>query len=180
MRRWFHRLHRPQYRVCAGKTCLADLLDNAARFATAFKVSAYSLIDLTNRSRALMEKGGSVLTMSYIGAENVIPNYNVMGPAKAALEANVRFLASDLGPDGIRVNGLSAGPIKTLAAAGIPGFREMLKQTAAQTPLQRNVSFEESGRAGLFLLSDWASGITGEILHVDCGYHVMGAPRHGH
>ena len=125
-----------------------------------------------------MTDGGSILAMTYYGAEKVIPNYNVMGPAKAALESSVRYLASDLGRDGVRVNGLSAGPIKTLAAAGIPGFRDMLARTAEQTPLGRNISADEIANAALFLLSDMSSGVTGEILHVDAGYHVMGATRH--
>ena len=123
-----------------------------------------------------MPAGGNLVTMTYYGAEKVIPNYNVMGPAKAALESAVRYLAAELGPEGIRVNGVSAGPVKTLAAAGIPGFRDMLKATAAATPLRRNITPEEIAKTALFLMSDMASGITGEILHVDGGYHILGAP----
>ena len=154
---------------------------------TAQEVSAYSLVALARAALPLMEapsgegRGGSLLTLSYLGAERVVPNYNVMGPAKAALESAVRYLAADLGPRGIRVNAISAGPIRTLAASGIGGFRQMLEHVAAHAPLRRNVTIEEVGRAAAFLCSDLASGITGEILYVDAGYHVMGvtAPAAG-
>ncbi len=140
-------------------------------------ISAYSLVAIAKRARSRMNDGGSIVTMSYYGAEKVVPNYNVMGPAKAALEASVRYLAAELGPQGIRVNGISAGPVKTLAAAGIPGFRKMLKATADATPLKRNITPEEVGQASVFLLSTMGSGVTGEIMHVDAGYHILGAPR---
>ena len=119
-------------------------------------------------------RNGALLTLTYLGAVRAIPNYNVMGPAKASLEANVRFLAADLGPEGIRVNGISAGPIKTLAAAGIGGFRKILSHVSEQTPLRRNVSIEDVGNAAAFLCSDLAAGITGEILYVDNGYSHVG------
>jgi enoyl-[acyl-carrier protein] reductase I len=143
-------------------------------------VSAFSLIDLCRRALPLMKDGGSVVALTYFGGEKVIPNYNVMGPAKAALEASVRYLASDLGPEGVRVNAVSAGLIKTLAAGGIPGFRQMLKETAARTPLRRNVTYDEIANTALFLLTEMGSGVTGETIHVDGGYHVMGAPPGGH
>ncbi|MGH8224826.1 MAG: enoyl-ACP reductase FabI [Gammaproteobacteria bacterium] len=138
-------------------------------------ISAYSLVALARAARpALAESGGSVLTLSYLGAVRALPNYNVMGPAKASLEAAVRFLAQDLGPEGIRVNAISAGPIKTLAAAGIAGFRRMLDHVAKTAPLARSVSAEEVGDAAAFLCSDLARGITGETLYVDAGYHSVG------
>jgi enoyl-[acyl-carrier protein] reductase I len=144
-------------------------------FQLAMDVSAYSLIALARAAAALMEgRGGSIVTMTYMGSEKVIPNYNVMGVAKAALEASVRYLAHDLGPRGIRVNAVSAGPIKTLAAAGIAGFREMLHYSSERAPLKRNIDAEEVGRAALFLLSDLGSAVTGEVLHVDAGYNIMG------
>lgn len=147
-------------------------------YARAMEVSAHSLIELSRRAQPLMSAGGSIVTLSYVGAERVIPNYNVMGPAKAALEANVRYLANDLGPEGIRVNAISAGPIKTLAASGIPGFRTMLKATAEAAPLRRNVTQEEIAHAALFLLSDMGSAVTGEVLHVDGGTHVLAGVAH--
>lgn len=138
-------------------------------------VSAYSLIALSRAVLPLMEgRDGSILTLSYLGGERVIPNYNVMGVAKAALDMSVRYLAADLGPKGIRVNGISAGPVKTLAAAGIHGFSKMLAQYQAVAPLRRNVSQEEIGDAAVFLLSSLSRAITGEVLHVDAGYHVVG------
>jgi enoyl-[acyl-carrier protein] reductase I len=143
-------------------------------FGQALDISVFSLVALARHAAPLLSGGGSLLTMSYYGAEKVVPNYNVMGPAKAALEASVRYLANDLGPDGVRVNAISAGPIKTLAAAGIPGFRTMLRATEQIVPLRRNVSQTEVGDAAVFLLSDMARGITGEVLHVDAGYHVLG------
>lgn len=160
----------------------ADKADLDGRFcdtgraghALAMDVSAYSLIALARRAAPLMSAGGAIVTLTYYGAEKVIPHYNVMGPAKAALEASVRYLAADLGPQGVRVNAISAGPIKTLASAGIPGIRTMLKGAAEISPLRRNVTQEEVADAAVFLLSDMARAITGEVLHVDAGYHVMG------
>jgi enoyl-[acyl-carrier protein] reductase I len=122
----------------------------------------------------MMRPGGSLLTLSYLGAERVMPHYNVMGVAKAALEASVRYLAADLGRNNIRVNAISAGPIRTLAASGIGDFRYILRWNQYNSPLERNVSIEEVGGAGLYLLSDLSSGVTGEVHHVDCGYHVVG------
>jgi enoyl-[acyl-carrier protein] reductase I len=146
-------------------------LDN---FLLTMNVSAYSFVAVTKRARALMPNGGSILTLSYYGAEKVIPHYNVMGVAKAALEASVKYLAMDLGPENIRVNAISAGPIKTLAASGIGDFRYILKWNELNSPLRRNVTIEDVGGAGLYLLSDLASGVTGEIHHVDAGYNVIG------
>jgi enoyl-[acyl-carrier protein] reductase I len=151
-------------------------------FRIAHDVSSYSLTALTRASAPLMAgRAGAVLTVSYLGAVRSIPSYNVMGLAKASLEANVRFLAADLGPQGIRVNAISAGPVKTLSAAGIAGFRLMLAQVAQAAPLRRNVSLEDIGNAASFLCSDMAGGITGEILYVDNGYsHVgMSFPQEG-
>ncbi len=144
-------------------------------FALALDISAYSLVELTRRAAPLLTDGGSVVALTYYGAEKVVPNYNVMGPAKAALEACVRYLACDLGADAVRVNGLSAGPVRTLAAAGIPGFRGMLKACAERAPLRRNITQAEVADAALFLLSDLSRAVTGEVLHVDAGYHVTGA-----
>ena len=146
-------------------------LDN---FLMTMNVSAYSLVAVTRRARALMPNGGSILTLSYYGAEKVIPHYNVMGVAKAALETSVKYLAMDLGRENIRVNAISAGPIKTLAASGIGDFRYILKWNELNAPLRRNVTIEDVGGAGLYLLSDLASGVTGEIHHVDAGYNVIG------
>jgi enoyl-[acyl-carrier protein] reductase I len=143
-------------------------------FRVALDVSAYSLIALARAAAPLMEAGGSIMTMTYYGAEKVVPRYNVMGVAKAALECSVRYLANDLGRKKIRVNAISAGPIKTLAARGIPGLGEMLKSHAERAPLKRNVDVNEVGATGVFLASDASSGITGEILYVDCGYNIMG------
>ena len=143
-------------------------------FLMTMNISAYSLVAVTNRARPMMRNGGSVLTLTYYGAEKVVPHYNVMGVAKAALEASVRYLANDLGPENIRVNGLSAGPIKTLAASGIGDFRYILKWNELNAPLRRNVTIEDVGGAGLYLLSDLASGVTGEIHHVVAGYHTIG------
>jgi enoyl-[acyl-carrier protein] reductase I len=143
-------------------------------FLLTLNVSAYSFVAVTRRARALMPEGGSILTLSYYGAEKVIPHYNVMGVAKAALEASVKYLAMDLGPEKIRVNAISAGPIKTLAASGIGDFRYILKWNEYNSPLRRNVTIEDVGGAALYLLSDLASGVTGEIHHVDGGYNVVG------
>jgi enoyl-[acyl-carrier protein] reductase I len=146
-------------------------LDN---FLMTMNISAYSLVAVTKRAMAMMPAGGSILTLTYYGAEKVVPHYNVMGVAKAALEASVRYLANDCGPAGVRVNGLSAGPIKTLAASGIGDFRYILKWNELNAPLRRNVTIEDVGGAGLYLLSDLSSGVTGETHHVDAGYHTVG------
>jgi enoyl-[acyl-carrier protein] reductase I len=143
-------------------------------FRIAHDVSVYSLIAVSRAASPLMEDGGSIITMTYYGAEKVVPHYNVMGVAKAALECTVRYLAQDLGRKNIRVNAISAGPIKTLAARGISGLSEMLKSHAERAPLQRNVDVKEVGSTGVFLASDASSGITGEVIHVDCGYNIMG------
>ncbi len=146
-----------------------------AGFQTALDISAYSLISVAKRALPLMaEKGGSILTLSYLGAERVVPNYNVMGVAKAALESSVRYLAADLGQNNIRVNAISAGPIKTLAASGIPGLRDMLTAFAEKAPLRRNVTQEDVGNTSLYLLGDLGSGVTGEVVYVDCGFSIMG------
>src|SRR5499426_2843613 len=143
-------------------------------FRTALEVSAYSLVALAQRARGLMTNGGSILTLSYYGAEKVIPHYNVMGVAKAALEASTRYLAYDLGPKKIRVNCISAGPVNTLAARGIAGFTEILKHYEAHSPLKRNVLPDELGATGVFLASDGAAAITGQVIYVDSGYQIMG------
>jgi enoyl-[acyl-carrier protein] reductase I len=137
-------------------------------------ISCYSFTALAQRAEKLMRPGGSLLTLTYYGAEKVMPHYNVMGVAKAALEASVRYLAADLGRGGIRVNAVSAGPIKTLAASGIADFRYILKWNEYNSALRRTVTIEEVGAAGLYLLSDLARGVTGEVHHVDAGYHVQG------
>jgi enoyl-[acyl-carrier protein] reductase I len=144
-------------------------------FQLALEVSAYSLLNVTNRMLPLLEKNGaSIVTLSYLAAERAVPSYNVMGSAKAVLEQSVRQLAFELGPKNVRINALSAGPVSTLAARGIHGFTDMLKKHAEKAPLKRNITKEEVGKAGLFLLSDLSSGITGETLYVDAGYHIMG------
>lgn len=144
-------------------------------FRIAHDISSYSFAALGKAARPLMQdRAGAMLTLSYLGAVKAVPMYNVMGPAKASLEANVRFMAAELGERNIRVNGISAGPIKTLAAAGITGFRGMLAHAASASPMKRNVSIEEVGNAAAFLCSDLASGITGEMLYVDAGYNIMG------
>ncbi len=143
-------------------------------FLMTMNISVYSFVAVAQRARAMMGEGGSLLTLSYYGAEKVIPHYNVMGVAKAALETSVKYLAADLGPEGIRVNAISAGPIKTLAASGIGDFRYIMKWNEYNSPLRRNVTIEDVGGAGLYLLSDLASGVTGEIHHVDAGYNVVG------
>lgn len=146
-------------------------LDN---FLMTMNISVYSMVAVTKRASAMMPNGGSILTLTYYGAEKVVPHYNVMGPAKSALETSVQYLAMDLGPDNIRVNAISAGPIKTLAASGIGDFRYILKWNELNSPLRRNVTIEDVGGAGLYLLSDLASGVTGETHHVDAGYNVIG------
>ncbi len=144
-------------------------------FLMTMNISAYSMVAVTRRASAMMpETGGSILTLSYYGAEKVIPHYNVMGVAKAALETSVKYLANDLGPANIRVNAISAGPIKTLAASGIGDFRYILKWNELNSPLRRNVTIEDVGGAALYLLSDLSSGVTGENHHVDAGYNVIG------
>jgi enoyl-[acyl-carrier protein] reductase I len=144
-------------------------------FRIAHDISAYSLAGLAKAARPMMAgRSGAIVTMSYLGAVRTVPNYNVMGVAKAALEANVRYLADSLGPEGTRVNAVSAGPIRTLAASGISGFRGMLAEAEQKTPLRRNVTIDEVGNATAFLCSDLASGITGDVLYVDSGYHILG------
>ncbi len=137
-------------------------------------ISCYSLTAIAQRAAPLMKPGGSIITLTYYGAERVMPHYNVMGVAKAALEASVRYLAVDMGNAGIRVNAISAGPIKTLAASGIGDFRYILKWNELNSPLRRNVTIDDVGGAGLYLLSDLSAGVTGEVHHVDCGYHTVG------
>ena len=154
-----------------------DFLEGISRenFRIAHEISSYSFAALAKGGRELMRgRNGSLLTMSYLGAVRTVPNYNVMGVAKASLEANVRYLADALGPEGTRVNAISAGPLKTLASAGISGFKSMLAESEKRNPLRRNVTIEEVGNAAAFLCSDLASGITGDILYVDSGYHILG------
>ena len=143
-------------------------------FQRTMDISVYSFTAVAQRAAPLMKDGGSLITLTYYGAEQVMPHYNVMGVAKAALECSVRYLATDLGSKNIRVNAISAGPIKTLAASGIGDFRYILKWNELNAPLKRNVTTEDVGRAGLFLLSDLGSGVTGEVMHVDAGYHTVG------
>ncbi len=143
-------------------------------FLRTLDISCFSFTDLAQRARPLMSSGGAMLTLTYLGSERVMPNYNVMGVAKAALEASVRYLASDLGPNGIRVNALSPGPMRTLAGSAIGGARKVYKATAESAPLRRNATIDEVGNAALFLLSDLGAGVTGEIVYVDSGYHAMG------
>jgi enoyl-[acyl-carrier protein] reductase I len=150
-----------------------------AGFALAHDISVYSLVALARAARPLMPNGGSILTLTYYGAEKVVPKYNIMGVAKAALEATMRYLASDLGPEGIRVNAISAGPIRTLAASGISGFRDYQRSFAGQAPLRRNVTIDDVGGTAAFLSSDAAAGITGEVLYVDSGYNIMGMQSPG-
>ena len=145
-----------------------------AAFLQAMDISCYSFMAVCQRALPMMRRGGSLLTMTYMGAEKWVPHYNAMGVAKAALEASVRYMAADLGAEGIRVNAISAGPIKTLAASGIGDFRYILRWNQLNSPMQRNVTIEEVGGAGVYLLSDLASGVTGEVHHVDCGYHIVG------
>jgi len=145
-----------------------------AAFLQALDISCYSFTAVCQRAVPMMTAGGSLLTMTYLGAERWMPHYNVMGVAKAALEASVRYLAADLGEKTIRVNAISAGPIRTLAASGIGDFRYILRWNQLNSPMQRNVTQAEVGGAGIYLLSDLSSGVTGEVLHVDCGYHLVG------
>lgn len=145
-------------------------------FQTAMDISVYSLIAMAGRARPLMNPGGSLLTLTYLGGERVIPGYNLMGLCKAALESAMEYLAHEMGGAGIRVNALSAGPVRTISASGVGDFKKMLTLYETFSPLRRNVSEAEVGKVGLFLLSSLSSGVTGETLHVDCGYHVMGGP----
>jgi enoyl-[acyl-carrier protein] reductase I len=173
----FGKLHLLLHSVAfAPKAALEGEFVNTSReaFRVAHDVSAYSLVALARAAAPLMTEGGSIVGMSYYGAEKVVPHYNVMGVAKASLEASTRYLAYDLGPKRIRVNCISAGPVNTLAARGIGGFTEMLKHYEAHSPLKRNVLPAELGAAGLFLASDGAAAITGQVIYVDCGYQIMG------
>lgn len=145
-------------------------------FKTAMDISVYSLIAMAGRARPLLNPRGSLLTLTYLGGERVIPGYNLMGLCKSALESAVEYIASELGTAGVRANALSAGPVKTISASGVGDFKKMLQLYETFSPLRRNISEEEVGKAAMFLLSDYASGITGETLHVDCGYHIMGGP----
>ena len=153
-----------------GRYCDVGLDD----FLLTMNISVFSFTAVAQRAAKMMRNGGALLTLSYYGAEKVVPHYNVMGIAKSALETSVKYLANDFGPDGIRVNGISAGPIKTLAASGIGDFRYILKWNELNAPLRRNVTIEDVGGSALYLLSDLASGVTGETHHVDAGYHVVG------
>ncbi|MGE4312655.1 MAG: enoyl-ACP reductase FabI [Pseudobdellovibrionaceae bacterium] len=158
------------------KSELDGLYLNTSRdnFLRTMDISVFSFTAVAQKAAPLMNEGGSLVTLTYYGAERVMPHYNVMGVAKAALEASVRYLATDLGPQNIRVNAISAGPIKTLAASGIGDFRYILKWNELNSPLRRNVTLEDVGRSGLYLLSELGSGVTGEVLHVDSGYHTVG------
>ena len=145
-----------------------------AGFLMAMNISCYSFTDVSRRAAALMPNGGSLVTMTYFGAERVMPHYNVMGVAKAALEASVRYMAADLGPTNVRVNAISAGPLKTLAASGVGDFRYILKWNELNAPMRRNITLDQVGGAALYLLSDLGAGVTGEVHHVDSGYHAVG------
>jgi len=147
-----------------------------AGFNMSMEISCYSLLAIAHRAKPLLTPGGSILTLTYLGGEAVIPGYNIMGVCKAALEASVKYLAFEFGADGVRVNGLSAGPIKTLSSSAVNDFDDMLKLYSRVAPLKRNVTLDEVGKSGMYLLSDLASGVTGECLHVDSGYHCMGGP----
>jgi enoyl-[acyl-carrier protein] reductase I len=154
-----------------------DFLDTSREgFALALDVSAYSLVALTRAAAPLMSAGGSVLTLTYYGSEKVVAHYNVMGVAKAALEASVRYLAADLGPKGVRVNAISAGPVRTLAAAGIAGFKDMYGGFRDIAPLRRNITLDDVGKSAVYLASDLSSAVTGEVLYVDAGFNVVGVP----
>ncbi|MFQ5581853.1 MAG: enoyl-ACP reductase [Mariprofundaceae bacterium] len=166
----------------ANKDALKNRFSETTRtdFQLALDISAYSFIACAKRAARLMQPGGSMLTMSYLGAVRAIPNYNVMGVAKAALEASTRYLAQDLGPDGIRVNAISAGPIRTLAASGVGDFRNLMAKSARGAMLKRNVTQDEVGNAAAYLLSDWASGVSGEVHYVDAGFNIgAGDPGEG-
>jgi len=173
----FGKLHLLLHSVAfAPREALEGTFVNTSReaFRIAHDVSAYSLVALARAAESLMPDGGSIISMTYYGSEKVIPHYNVMGVAKASLEASTRYLAYDLGPKKIRVNCMSAGPVNTLAARGVSGFTEMLKQYEAHAPLKRNVLPDELGATGIFLASDGAAAITGQVIYVDCGYQIMG------
>jgi enoyl-[acyl-carrier protein] reductase I len=173
----FGRLHLLLHSVAfAPRDALEGEFINTSReaFRLAHDVSAYSLVALARGAAPLMTDGGSIMAMSYYGAEKVVPHYNVMGVAKAALEASTRYLAYDLGPKKIRVNCISAGPVNTLAARGLAGFTGMLKHYEVKAPLRRNLTPEELGATGVFLASDGAAAITGQVIYVDCGYQIMG------
>jgi enoyl-[acyl-carrier protein] reductase I len=177
VREKFGKLHLLMHSVAfAPREALEGTFLNTTReaFRMAHDVSAYSLIALAREAAPLMTEGGSILAMTYYGSQKVVPHYNVMGVAKAALEASTRYLAYDLGPRKIRVNCISAGPVNTLAARGIAGFSDMLKHYESHTPLKRNVLPDELGATGTFLASDGAAAITGQVLYVDCGYEIMG------
>jgi enoyl-[acyl-carrier protein] reductase I len=148
----------------------------ADNFTRTLGISCFSFTDMARRARPLMKDGGSLITLTYYGAERVMPSYNVMGVAKAALEASVRYLAADLGPDGIRVNAISAGPMRTLAGSAIGSARRIYARSEANAPLRRSVTLEQLGHSALYLLSDLSAGVTGEVHHVDAGYHVVGLP----
>ena len=158
------------------RECLKNpfVVTSREQFLQALDVSAYSLIGIAREAQKIMAHGGSIVSMSYLGAERVIPHYNVMGVAKAALEATTRYLAADLGEKGIRVNSISAGPLRTLSSSAIPGIKEMLEKGQSSSPLKRNIEQTEVGKSALYLLSDLSSGVTGEVHHVDAGYNVMG------
>lgn len=145
-------------------------------FKLSMEISVYSLLAIVNRASKLMKPGASILTLTYLGGERVIPGYNIMGVCKSALETSVEYAASELGPAGIRINALSAGPLKTLSSSAVGDFQEMVKLYQAFSPMRRNITPEEVGKTGMYLLSDLASGVTGENLHVDAGFHIMGAP----
>ncbi len=147
-------------------------------FKLSMEISCYSLISLASRARQILKPGGNILSLTYLGGEKVIPGYNIMGVCKSALESTVEYLANELGPEGFRVNALSAGPLKTLSSSAVGEFDQMTKLYESFSPLRRNITPEEVGKTGMFLMSDQASGITGENLHVDAGYHIMGAPPH--
>jgi enoyl-[acyl-carrier protein] reductase I len=145
-------------------------------FKTAMEISVYSLLTIARRAREILKPGGSLLTLTYLGGEKVIPGYNIMGICKSALESAVEYLANELGPSGFRINALSAGPLKTLSSSAVGEFDQMLKLYTSFSPLRRNITAEEVANTGVYLLSDLASGVTGETMHVDAGYHIMGAP----
>jgi len=145
-------------------------------FKLSMEISVYSLISIANRAREILAPGGSMLSLTYLGGEKVIPGYNIMGICKSALESSVEYLAHEFGPEGFRVNALSAGPLKTLSSSAVGDFDMMLKLYETMAPMRRNITADEVGKTGMYLLSDLASGVTGETMHVDCGYHIMGAP----
>lgn len=145
-------------------------------FKLAMEISAYSLIAIANRSRKILKPGGNIMALTYLGGETVIPGYNLMGLCKSALESSMKYLANELGPENIRVNAISAGPVRTVSAAGVGDFDMMLKLYESHSPMRRNISVDEVGNSAAFLMSDMGSGVTGEILHVDCGYNIMGGP----